>query len=112
MNYMRRAVTLAHWALGSTSPNPAVGAVVVKDGEIVGEGFTQPPGGDHAEVVALKQAGSLANGSTLYVTLEPCNHAGRTPPCTDAIIAGGISAVHMAVRDPNPAQYPVAVWNG
>ena len=103
MNYMRRAVTLAHWALGSTSPNPAVGAVVVKDGEIVGEGFTQPPGGDHAEVVALKQAGSLANGSTLYVTLEPCNHAGRTPPCTDAIIAGGISAVHMAVRDPNPA---------
>ena len=70
MNYMRRAVTLASQALGSTSPNPAVGAVVVKDGEIVGEGFTQPPGGDHAEVVAIKQAGSFANGATLYVTLE------------------------------------------
>ena len=103
MNYMRRAVTLARRALGSTSPNPAVGAVVLKNGEIVGEGFTQPPGGDHAEVVALKQAGSLANGATLYVTLEPCNHTGRTPPCTDAIIAAGISDVHVAVRDPNPA---------
>ena len=103
MNYMRRAVTLARPALGSTSPNPAVGAVVVKNGEIVGEGFTQAPGHDHAEVVALRQAGSLAKGATLYVTLEPCNHTGRTPPCTDAIIAAGISAVHMAVRDPNPA---------
>ena len=103
MNYMRRAVTLARQALGSTSPNPAVGAVVVKNGEIVGEGFTQPPGGDHAEVVALKQAGSLANGATLYVTLEPCNHTGRTPPCTDAIIEAGVSAVHAAIRDPNPA---------
>ena len=102
MNYMRRAVSLARQAQGSTSPNPAVGAVVVKNGEIVGEGFTQPPGGDHAEVVALKQAGSLANGATLYVTLEPCNHLGRTPPCTDAIISAGISTVHVAVRDPNP----------
>ncbi len=99
---MRRAVTLARQALGSTSPNPAVGAVVVKDGEIVGEGYTQPPGGDHAEVVALKQAGSLANGGTLYVTLEPCNHVGRTPPCTDAIIEAGISNAHVALRDPNP----------
>ena len=102
MNYMRRAVTLARQALGSTSPNPAVGAVVVKNGEIVGEGFTQPPGGDHAEVVALKQAGSLAHDATLYVTLEPCNHTGRTPPCTDAIIEAGISDVHVAIRDPNP----------
>ena len=100
---MRRAVTLARRALGSTSPNPAVGAVVVKNGEIVGEGFTQPPAGDHAEVVALKQAGTLSDGATLYVTLEPCNHTGRTPPCTDAIIAAGISDVHVAVRDPNPA---------
>ena len=100
---MRRAVTLASQALGSTSPNPAVGAVVVKNGEIVGEGFTQPPGGDHAEVVALKQAGGLASGATLYVTLEPCNHLGRTPPCTEAIIVAGISTVHAAVRDPNPA---------
>ncbi|MXY43955.1 MAG: bifunctional diaminohydroxyphosphoribosylaminopyrimidine deaminase/5-amino-6-(5-phosphoribosylamino)uracil reductase RibD [Dehalococcoidia bacterium] len=102
MNYMRRAVTLASQALGSTSPNPAVGAVVVKNGEIVGEGFTQPPGGDHAEVVAIKQAGALAKGATLYVTLEPCNHLGRTPPCTDSIITSGISIVHAAVRDPNP----------
>ena len=102
MNYMRRAVTLASQALGSTSPNPAVGAVVVKNGEIVGEGFTQPPGGDHAEVVAIKQAGPLASGATLYVTLEPCNHTGRTPPCTDSIITSGISTVHAAVRDPNP----------
>ena len=102
MNYMRRAVTLASQALGSTSPNPAVGAIVVKNGEIVGEGFTQPPGGDHAEVVAIKQAGPLASGATLYVTLEPCNHTGRTPPCTDAIITSGISTVHAAIRDPNP----------
>lgn len=103
MNYMRRAVTLASQALGSTSPNPAVGAVVVKNGEIVGEGYTQPPGGDHAEVVAIKQAGALASGAVLYVTLEPCNHTGRTPPCTVAIIEAGMSAVHVAVRDPNPA---------
>ena len=103
MNYMRRAVSLARQALGSTSPNPAVGAVIVKNGEIVGEGFTQSPGGDHAEVVALKQVGLLAEGATLYVTLEPCNHSGRTPPCTDVIIDAGISAVHVAVRDPNPA---------
>ena len=102
MNYMRRAVTLASQALGSTSPNPAVGAVVVNNGKIVGEGFTQPPGGDHAEVVAIKQAGSFANGATLYVTLEPCNHLGRTPPCTDSIVTSGISTVHAAVRDPNP----------
>ena len=99
---MRRAITLARRALGSTSPNPAVGAVVVKNGEIVGEGFTQPPGGDHAEVVALNQAGTLADGATLYVTLEPCNHTGRTPPCTDPIIEAGISDVHVAIRDPNP----------
>ena len=102
MNYMRRAITLARKALGTTSPNPAIGAVVVKDGDVLGEGFTQPPGGDHAEVVALKQAGSLAKGGTLYVTLEPCSHHGRTPPCTDAIIEAGISVVQVAVRDPNP----------
>ena len=103
MNYMRRAVSLARQALGSTSPNPAVGAVVVKNGEIVGEGFTQPAGEDHAEVVALREAGSRANGATLYVTLEPCNHFGRTPPCTDAIIDAGISAVQVSILDPNPA---------
>lgn len=103
MNYMRRAVSLARQAFGSTSPNPAVGAVIVKNGEIVGEGFTQPPGGDHAEVVAIKQAGPLASGATLYVTLEPCNHTGHTPPCTEAIIGAGVSTVHVAIRDPNPA---------
>ena len=70
MNYMRRAMSLAGQALGSTSPNPAVGAVVIKDGEVVGEGATEPPGGDHAEIVALKQAGDKASGSTLHVTLE------------------------------------------
>ena len=100
---MRRAVSLARQALGSTSPNPAVGAVVVKNGEIVGEGFTQPAGEDHAEIVALREAGPRANGATLYVTLEPCNHFGRTPPCTDAIIDAGISAVQVAIVDPNPA---------
>lgn len=103
MSYMRRAMSLAHRALGSTSPNPAVGAVLVKDGEIVGEGFTQPPGGDHAELVALKQAGDRTKGATLYVTLEPCNHHGRTPPCTDAIIDAGVSEVDVAIRDPNPS---------
>ncbi len=100
---MRRAVSLARQALGLTSPNPAVGAVVVRNGGVVGEGVTQPPGGDHAEAVALKHAGSLAEGATLYVTLEPCNHTGRTPPCTEAIIAAGIAVIYVGVRDPNPS---------
>jgi diaminohydroxyphosphoribosylaminopyrimidine deaminase/5-amino-6-(5-phosphoribosylamino)uracil reductase len=99
---MERALSLAGLALGSTSPNPAVGAVVVKEGEIVGEGYTQPPGQAHAEIVALQQAGKAARGAELYVTLEPCCHYGRTPPCTRAIIEAGISAVHMAAIDPNP----------
>ncbi len=103
MNYMRRAMWLAQQALGSTSPNPAVGAVLVKGDEIIGEGFTQPAGDDHAEVVALKQAGERAKGSTLYVTLEPCNHHGRTPPCADAILKAEVAEVHMAIRDPNPS---------
>ena len=102
---MRRASPLARQALGSTSPNPAVGAVVVKNGEIVGEGFTQPAGEDHAEVAALREAGSRANGATLYVTLEPCNHFGRTPPCTDAIIDAGISAVQGCHRRPEPCRF-------
>ena len=101
--FMRRhALELARAAVGSTSPNPPVGAVVVRDGRIVGEGHTQPTGGDHAEIVALGQAGELARGSTLYVTLEPCSHQGRTPPCTDAIISAGVSEVHASVVDPNP----------
>jgi diaminohydroxyphosphoribosylaminopyrimidine deaminase/5-amino-6-(5-phosphoribosylamino)uracil reductase len=99
---MQRALALAREALGSTSPNPAVGAVVVKDGETVGEGATQPPPGDHAEVVALRMAGERAHGATLYVTLEPCCHHGRTPPCTDAIIAAGVAEVRYAIDDPNP----------
>lgn len=93
---------MARQALGTTSPNPAVGAVVVRDGSIVGEGFTQPPGQAHAEVVALGQAGDRARGATMYVSLEPCCHYGRTPPCTQAIIAAGIAEVHMAIQDPNP----------
>ncbi len=99
---MQRAVALARQALGTTSPNPAVGAVIVKDGAVVGEGYTLPPGQRHAEVGALDQAGPLAAGATLYTTLEPCCHFGRTPPCTNAIIAAGISEVAVAVIDPNP----------
>ena len=99
---MRRALELALEAVGSTSPNPPVGAVVVKNGQIVGEGHTQPAGEDHAEKVALRQAGALARGSTLYVTLEPCSHHGRTPPCTDATISAGVSEVRVSVVDPNP----------
>ncbi len=102
MDYMARALRLARRALGSTSPNPAVGAVVVRDGVVVGEGFTQPAGGSHAEVVALQRAGDAARGATLYVSLEPCVHHGRTPPCTEAILAAGISGVHLTHLDPNP----------
>jgi diaminohydroxyphosphoribosylaminopyrimidine deaminase/5-amino-6-(5-phosphoribosylamino)uracil reductase len=103
MDYLLRALELADRAVGRVSPNPAVGAVVVKDGMIVGEGFTQPPGSAHAEVVALAAAGHLADGADLYVTLEPCCHHGRTPPCTDAILAAGIRSVHVATLDPFPA---------
>jgi diaminohydroxyphosphoribosylaminopyrimidine deaminase / 5-amino-6-(5-phosphoribosylamino)uracil reductase len=99
---MARALELAERALGISSPNPAVGAVLVKDGRIVGEGWTQPPGQAHAEIVALEQAGDAADGATMYVTLEPCCHFGRTPPCTDALIQARVQAVHMAVIDPNP----------
>lgn len=99
---MARAMRLARSALGTTSPNPAVGAVVVRDDVIVGEGYTLPPGQRHAEIGALKQAGSAAQDATLYCTLEPCCHYGRTPPCTEAIIAAGISKVVYAVADCNP----------
>ena len=101
MDYMQRALALAGRALGRVSPNPAVGAVLVRDGRVVGEGFTRPPGGPHAEVVALEQAGEAARGSTLYVSLEPCCHQGRTPPCTEALIAAGVAEVHMAMLDPD-----------
>lgn len=102
MDYMERALSLARLALGSSSPNPAVGAVIARDGVVIGEGYTQPPGSAHAEVVALKKAGERSWGATMYVTLEPCCHFGRTPPCTQAIIEGGISEVHIATLDPNP----------
>ena len=99
---MQRAFSLAKQAVGTTSPNPAVGAVVVKDGAIIGEGHTLPPGQRHAEIGALEQCGSKAAGATLYTTLEPCCHFGRTPPCTEAIIAAGIKEVVVAASDPNP----------
>lgn len=99
---MDRAVELARSALGTTSPNPAVGAVLVKNGSIIAEGYTLPPGRAHAEVIALETAGDNARGSSLYSTLEPCHHHGRTPPCTKAIIDAGVSKVCYAVVDPNP----------
>ena len=102
ISYMKRALALAQDALGTTSPNPAVGAVLVRDGLVIGEGHTQPPSQHHAEVVAIDQAWSSTKGASLYVTLEPCCIQGRTPPCTDAIIDAGIVEVHAAVKDPNP----------
>jgi diaminohydroxyphosphoribosylaminopyrimidine deaminase / 5-amino-6-(5-phosphoribosylamino)uracil reductase len=101
-DYMACALSLARLANGYTSPNPAVGAVVVKDGIAVGMGYTQPPGSEHAEVMALRQAGDRARGAAIYVTLEPCCHFGRTPPCTEAIINAGISEAFIALLDPNP----------
>ncbi|HLZ06479.1 MAG TPA: bifunctional diaminohydroxyphosphoribosylaminopyrimidine deaminase/5-amino-6-(5-phosphoribosylamino)uracil reductase RibD [Bradyrhizobium sp.] len=100
--FMQLALTLGRRGLGRTWPNPAVGAVVVKDGVIVGRGWTQPGGRPHAEPEALRRAGEAARGATLYVTLEPCSHFGKSPPCADAIIAAGISRVVAAIEDPNP----------
>jgi len=99
---MEHALDLARNGIGLASPNPTVGCVIAKDGAILGEGFHQYDSKDHAEIVALKQAGDRARGATLYVTLEPCNHTGRTGPCTEAIIASGISRVVAAMEDPNP----------
>jgi diaminohydroxyphosphoribosylaminopyrimidine deaminase/5-amino-6-(5-phosphoribosylamino)uracil reductase len=100
--YMRVVLDLAAKARGRTSPNPMVGAVVVRDGEIVGHGYHARAGLPHAEIVALAQAGEAARGSTLYVSLEPCCHFGRTGPCTEAVIAAGVRRVVTAMRDPNP----------
>lgn len=100
-SYMREALRLAAKGWGRTSPNPMVGAVVVRQGAIVGRGYHQYVGGPHAEVNALRDAGENANGATLYVTLEPCNHHGRTPPCTLAILKAGISRVVIGMSDPN-----------
>lgn len=99
---MRRALLLARKGVGRTSPNPAVGCVVVRDGRIVGEGWHKKAGTPHAEVHALNQAGQLARGADLYVTLEPCSHFGKTPPCADAVIAAGIARVFIGMIDPNP----------
>lgn len=100
--YMALALELARRALGRTAPNPAVGAVIVKDGVVVGEGFHPAAGEPHAEIFALRQAGIKAQGGTLYVTLEPCCHSGRTGPCATAVIAAGITRVVAGCRDPNP----------
>lgn len=99
---MEHALELARKGVGLASPNPTVGCVIVHDGEIVGEGFHEYDKRDHAEIVALKSAGARARGATLYVTLEPCNHTGRTGPCTEAIIAAGVQRVVAAMEDPNP----------
>ena len=99
--YMQRAVDLADAVVGTTSPNPPVGCVIARDASIVGEGATQPPGEAHAEVVALAAAGAAAKGATAYVTLEPCSHHGRTPPCADALIDAGLAKVVVAVGDPD-----------
>ena len=100
--FMQLALVLGRRGQGRTWPNPAVGAVVVKDGVIVGRGWTQAGGRPHAEPVALAHAGEAARGATLYVTLEPCSHFGKSPPCVDAIIATGIARVVSAIEDPNP----------
>jgi len=100
--YLRHAVALALRARGRTAPNPLVGCVVVADGRIVGEGFHSRAGQPHAEVVALADAGACAAGADVYVTLEPCSHHGRTPPCTEALIAAGVSRVIVGMHDPNP----------
>ncbi|MGB2621733.1 MAG: bifunctional diaminohydroxyphosphoribosylaminopyrimidine deaminase/5-amino-6-(5-phosphoribosylamino)uracil reductase RibD [Candidatus Acidiferrum sp.] len=100
--FMEHALALACKGVGLASPNPMVGCILVRDGEIVGEGFHQYEWRDHAEIVALKSAGEKARGSTMYVTLEPCNHTGRTGPCTEAIIAAGVQRVVAAMEDPNP----------
>ena len=100
--FMQLALALGRRGQGRTWPNPAVGAVVVKDGVILGRGWTQPGGRPHAEPEALKRAGAAARGATLYVTLEPCSHVGKSPPCVDAVIASGIARVVSSIEDPNP----------
>ncbi len=101
-DYMAEALRLAQRARGRTSPNPMVGAILVKDGRVVGTGYHPKAGEPHAEIFALRQAGPEARGATMYVTLEPCSHHGRTPPCVEAIIEAGVAEVHIAMIDPNP----------
>ena len=100
--WMARAIRLARLGLYTTDPNPRVGCVIVKNGELVAEGWHRKAGEPHAEKIALANAGNRAAGATAYVTLEPCNHTGRTPPCTEKILAAGIRRVVVAMRDPNP----------
>src|SRR5499433_2674870 len=99
--FMREAIRLGRKGVGRTSPNPPVGAVVVANGRVVGRGYHRLAGALHGEAEALRQAGARSRGATLYVTLEPCNHHGRTGPCTEAIIASGVRRVVFGVRDPN-----------
>lgn len=106
LRYMNMAVREAEKARGTCSPNPFVGAVIVKDDQVIAKGHTQSYGSDHAEVDALKKAGDKARGADLYVTLEPCSHWGKTPPCTDAVIKAGIKRVFFGLRDPNPLVNP------
>jgi len=108
--FMGLALALGRRGLGRTWPNPAVGAVIVKDGIIVGRGWTQPGGRPHAETEAIARAGAAARGATMYVTLEPCSHHGRTPPCADAIVAAGIARVVSALVDPNPEVAGAGHW--
>ena len=100
--WMRRALRLALRGQGRTSPNPMVGAVILKSGQLIGQGHHRQAGGPHAEIWAIRQAGDKARGATIYVTLEPCSHHGRTPPCSDALIQAGLARVVAAVEDPNP----------
>jgi diaminohydroxyphosphoribosylaminopyrimidine deaminase/5-amino-6-(5-phosphoribosylamino)uracil reductase len=102
VSFLDRALELAEHGRGTTHPNPVVGAVVVHDGDVVGEGWTEPPPGRHGEIVALDQAGELARGATLYLTMEPCTHHGRTPPCVDRVLAAGVVRVVAGSLDPNP----------
>ena len=101
--HMRAALAMARRNLGQTWPNPSVGCVLVKDGRVIGRGVTAPGGRPHAEIIALAIAGPAARGATAYVTLEPCSHHGRTPPCADALIAAGVVRVVVATGDPDPA---------
>ena len=102
IKHMKRALTLARKGLGRTSPNPAVGCVIVKDGRVIGEGWHRKAGTPHAEIHALNMAGDAARGADLYVTLEPCCHSGATPPCSEALIKAGVRRVIAGMRDPNP----------
>src|SRR5712691_7803692 len=108
--FMSLAFALGRRGLGRTWPNPAVGAAVVKEGVVLGRGWTQASGRPHAETEALRRAGAAARGATLYVTLEPCSHQGQTPPCADAIIAAGIARVVSALVDPNPEVAGAGHW--